>query len=1017
MKPILIAAVAANALLFTGSAATAAVTFNFTPLAGQAAILDHTDGTGTAARYYNPVGAATDSSGNVYVADSGDHTIRKIDAAGNSSIFAGASGSPGQVDGSVAAARFDYPSAVAVGPDNSVYVTDVLDGTLRRISGGAVTTILAGLNGPQGVAVDSLNNVYVSDTNNSAIKKISAAGAVTLFAGSVTNASGLADGTGTSASFNFPAGLATDAANNLYVADFDNSAVRMITPAGVVTTLAGTSGTPGHANGTGLAASFDHPTAVSADSAGDVFVVDTSNQLIRKIAATTHVVTTVSGTYDVINNRGVIGKADGTAATFFYPQGIAVNAGGTQIFVADTGNHSIRTINGGSVSTFSGNVGTAGSANGAAGSATFRSPYGVAVDGAGNVYVADAGNNLIRKLSNGTVTTLAGTANVAGSANSANPLLATFNSPSGVAVDRGNNVYVADTGNNAVRLITSGGIVSTFAVGFNGPQGVAVDAAGNVYVADTGNNVIDKITATGAVSVLAGSPGNSGSSDSSVGTGARFNRPNAVAVDAAGNVYVSDFGNSEIRKIAATTTAVTTLAGAVGQAGLADGSTSNARFNQTYGLAVDSSGNIYVTDTLNRAIRQITATGTVSTVTGIQSRFFYPEGIAVSGNNLFVVDADNNSLSEGALVSNLNTGLANHTVAVGGTATFAVLTPDGSASYQWQVSTNGGIFWNNVTNGGGYSGATTSALTITGATAGMSGNQYRAVATNSLGTSSSPAGTLYVGNARLLNLSSSGFVGTTGNDLVAGFVISGAGGKNILLRGIGPTLANFGVTGVLAQPSLTLYTGGTPPAVQAANTIWGGSPALANVMSSVFAFALPANSADSVLYMSGTTALGSGTHTAHVSSAAAGTGSALVEVYDADTGTPTARLSNISSSAPVGAVNLVAGFVIGGNTSETVLIRGVGPGLAALGVPNTLANVMLTLYDSHQTVIASNNGWSATSQAQLAATFAQVGAFSLPAGSADSAILVTLAPGSYTASVSGVGGATGTAIVEVYEVP
>jgi sugar lactone lactonase YvrE len=592
---------------------------------------------------------------------------------------------------------------------------------------------------------------------------------------------------------------------------------------------------------------------------------------------------------------------------------------------------------------------------------------------------------------------LAGTAGLSG-ANNGPGVSATFNNPSGVAVDSQDNVYVADTGNNVVRKIAAGtNVVSTFASGFSSPEGIATDSAGNVYVADTGHNAVDLITTTGAVSTIA--------------TG--FNGPNALVVDSAGNVYVSDFKNDVIKKLtkSGTSYAVTTLAGTAGVVGDVDGAGTSARFNNVNGITVDSSGNLYVTDTLNRVVRQINiASGQVATVTGTQARFFYPEGIAIDGSgNLYVVDADNNSLDEGVVVSAITTGLANHTVAPGGTATFSILSP-GSGAYQWQVSTNG-VNWTNVSNGGGYSGATTSALTISGATTGMNGYEYRAVT----GTSTSPAGTLYVGNVRLLNLSSSGYVGTTGTDLVAGFIIGGTGTKNILLRGIGPSLAAFSVANPLPQPTLTLFT--SAAAVQATNTVWGGTTALINAMNAVGAFAIPTTSADSALYMSGSTALGTGSHTAHVSSASTATGEALVEVYDADTGTPSARLSNISTSALVGSVNLVAGFVIGGTTSETLLIRGVGPGLAPLGITNPLSNAMLTVYGSGSSFIASNNGWSTSNQAQLSATFTQIGAFALTPGSNDSALLVTLAPGSYTAIVTGVGGATGTALVEIYEVP
>ena len=1006
MKPTLSTLLTVGVILSAAGTA-AATTVNFAPLAGQGVVLDHTDGNGTSALFFNPQSVAVDASGNVYVADSGDHTVRKITTAGTSSVLAGTSGVAGYVDGSGSAARFDYPYAIAVGADYSVYVTDQVDGTVRKItSGGVVSTLATGLGGPEGVTVDASNNVYISDTNNSVIRKIPAGGAITLFAGSLTGTPGSADGTATAATFNYPAGLATDSAGDVYVADFGNSSIRMITPAGVVTTIAGSpTGASGYTNATGKAALFNHPAAVAVDANGNIYVVDTSNQLIREITAGTYAVNTVAGSFSNVTNSGVIGStnaASATTSTFFYPQGIAVNAAGTTIFIADTGSHKIREITGGNfsagtgiVSTFAGSIGASGATNTVALSATFKAPYGVAVDGAGNVFVADQGNNLIREISGGSVSTLAGTAGLSG-ANNGPGASATFNNPSGVAVDSQDNVYVADTGNNVVRKITAG-VVSTFASGFSSPEGIATDSAGNVYVADTGHNAVDLITATGAVSTIA--------------TG--FNGPNALVVDSAGNVYVNDFKNDVIKKLtkSGTSYAVTTLAGTAGVVGDVDGAGTSARFNNVNGITVDSSGNLYVTDTLNRVVRKITGSQ-VTTVTGTQARFFYPEGIAIDGSgNLYVVDADNNSIDEGVVVSAITTGLANHTVAPGGTATFSILSP-GSGAYQWQVSTNG-INWSNVANGGVYSGATTSALTISGATTGMNGYEYRAVT----GTSTSPAGTLYVGTVRLLNLSSSGYVGTTGTDLVAGFIIGGSGTKNILLRGIGPSLAAFSVPNPLPQPTLTLYTSAATPTVQAANTVWGGTAALIAAMNAVGAFTIPTTSADSALYMSGGTALGTGSHTADVSSASAATGEALVEVYDADTGTPAARLSNISTRAFVGSVNLVAGFVIGGSTSETLLIRGVGPGLAPLGVTNTLSNVMLTVYDSNQNIVASNNGWSSTNQAQLSATFTQVGAFTLPLGSADSATLVTLAPGSYTAIVTGVGGATGTALVEIYEVP
>jgi len=472
MKHLLVAALAVNVLTFAGSVASAAVTANFTPLAGEAAILDHTNGTGTNARFYNPVGIAVDSSGNVYVADTGGHTVDIVTAGGVMSVLAGVSGTSGNVDGAQGTALLGYPYAVAVDSNQNVYVTDTLDNSVRKITpNGTATTIATGFNNPEGIAVDSLGNVYVSDTNNSVIKKIVlSTGAVSVYAGTL-GVTGSASGAALASTFNYPAGIATDAAGNVYVADYDNNTIRLITVAtGQVSTLAG-NGSATFVNAANASASFNHPDGVTVDSGGNVYVVDTSNQLIRRISGGT--VTTVAGSFNPTTVSGVIGSANGAGAvaSFFYPQGIAAAPTGS-VYVADTGNHEIRLIttptSTPTVSLYAGGEGAAGFANGAALSSTFQFPNGTAVDGSGNVYIADAGNNAVRKLSGGTVSTLAGTG-VVGAANGA-ATVATFSDPNGVAVDGSGNVYVADTGNNVIRKIAAG-VVSTFATGFNQPQG------------------------------------------------------------------------------------------------------------------------------------------------------------------------------------------------------------------------------------------------------------------------------------------------------------------------------------------------------------------------------------------------------------------------------------------------------------------------------------------------------------------------------------------------------------------
>lgn len=325
----------------------------------------------------------------------------------------------------------------------------------------------------------------------------------------VSNNAGSTNGTGTAASFNRPFGIAIDAAGNLYVADEGNDLVRKISTGAVVTTLAGMAGVPGAINGMDTLASFNKPFGVAVDGSGNVYVADAGNNIIRAI--------TPAGLVSTFAGTGKPGGANGTdTASFNNPLSVAVDGSGN-LYVADYGNDLIRKISpAGVVSTLAGS-GAAGSDNGSGTAATFNLPESVAVDASGNVYVADNGNNLIRKITpDGTVSTLAGSG-LAGSANGTGAA-ASFNSPFGIAVDATGNVYVADSGNNLIRKISPAGVVSTFAgngakgavngsaASFNTPSGVAVDAQGNVYVADENNNLIREITSAGVVSTLASRP-------------------------------------------------------------------------------------------------------------------------------------------------------------------------------------------------------------------------------------------------------------------------------------------------------------------------------------------------------------------------------------------------------------------------------------------------------------------------------------------------------------------------------
>ena len=322
-----------------------------------------------------------------------------------------------------------------------------------------------------------------------------------------------------------------------------------------------------------------------------------------------YVVVTLAG-------QGAQGNADGTgtAAGFNYPIGIAADTTGN-LYVGDQFNEKVRKITPAGVVTTLAGSGAVGSGDGAGSSATFYYPTGVAVDNSGNIYVTDLGGNTIRRVtSGGAVTTVAGDGGT-GSANGAGAT-ATFSSPTGVAVDKSGNLYIADASNNKIRMITSSGVVSTFAgsgpqgsadgtgaaASFYYPYGIAIDASGNLYVADARNNKIRKITPAGVVSTLCGS-GSVGAADGT-GTAASFSYPAGIAVDNSGNLYVADVGNNEIRKVTPAGV-VTTVAGST-TPGDADGTGSAAAFSDPYGVAIDKTGNIYVTEQGNDKVRKIT---------------------------------------------------------------------------------------------------------------------------------------------------------------------------------------------------------------------------------------------------------------------------------------------------------------------------------------------------------------------------------------------------------------------------
>jgi sugar lactone lactonase YvrE len=590
-----------------------------------------------------------------------------------------------------------------------------------------------------------------------------------------------------------------------------------------------------------------------------------------------------------------------------------------------------------------------------------------------------------------TVTTLAGSPHAASEVDGPD-VSARFSGPYGVAINAAGTLYVVDHGAGTLRQI-SAGQVTTLAPHFGAPYGVAADSVGNLYVTDSLNDVVDKVAPSGLVTILAGQSGVRGTADG-VGTAAQFTGPTGIALDGNGNLLVADTnrdsGGSVLRKI--------TPDGSV--------STIATGFVDLRGVAVASGGVIYVADDGDNTIRAVASDGTVSLFAGVPSRtgsndgaaatarFNLPSALAIDGNNdLFVADYGNSVIREISPSGNVTTvaGLATIVGSADGTGSNArFYTPSSLA-----IDSSGSLYISDTGND-----------TIRVATGAA---PVSTVSSASTGGSGNAGGS---NTASVINLSVRAMAGAGDNALVVGFVTSGSGNKNVLLRGVGPALAQYGVSNALSDPQLTLYS--SSDAALASNEGWGDNASLAQTMSNVGAFALPANSADSALAVS----LAPGLYTAEVTSPNGSSGIALAEIYDEDGSNATAHLVNVSSRAQVGiggASSLIAGFVVSGPGSRQLLIRAVGPTLSQFGVSGALSAPQLTIYNSGGTVVASQAGWG--DDASVIQAESEVGAFSLPANSPDCAMLVTLPTGTYSAQVTGVNNATGVALIEVYAVP
>lgn len=598
----------------------------------------------TAARLNTPRGLAVDAAGNVFIADSDNQRVRRVDAAtGLISTIAGTGQGGYSPDGTLATeAKLRRPSAVAVDAAGNVFVADRLNDLVRRIDAadGCLSTYAgtadegstdegipatsAELAEPYDLALDAGGNLFIAEVGYNRIRRVDASSRlIVTVAGAGEPGSDGDGGQAASAHLNAPRGVTVDSEGRLLVSDTLNHRIRRVALDGTISTIAGGDEGYGGDGGPATEARFNRPGGIAADAAGNIFVADFYNNRVRRIDAASGTIATVVGIGSGFSADG----ADARSAQLFYPGGMAFDGAGN-LLVADTANHRIRRVDvgDGTIETIAG-TGVAGAdADGLPAAETrLDSPLGIAIDPAGNVVFTDRGGNRIRRIAaNGRVETIAGTGEAGYDEDGVAARAARLNAPGGVAFDAAGNLYFSDTGNNLVRKIDPGGTITTIAgvpgqQGYNGnnipaiaawldqPYGIAVDGDGNVVVVDVGNNLVRRITTSdGRITTIAGTRKTIYNGDSRPATTANLGFPANVLVTPAGDVLISD-GNHRIRRVDRSNT-ITTIAGdGVRGYGGDEGAATGAHLNGPDGMLVDADGNLYVADSYNGAVRVVRA--------------------------------------------------------------------------------------------------------------------------------------------------------------------------------------------------------------------------------------------------------------------------------------------------------------------------------------------------------------------------------------------------------------------------